>query len=476
MHLFSSAFLITCFHWIADSVKISEVGTEGPNEEIVPIETASASSHIKAEAGASFHSPSMVFSFDTGNATYDRSSSPKFPEEGVEVDDASSEIPESASPHMKAEAGLLLHSSSMALSSDTGNGTCDMSSSPKFPEECVKVADASSKIPESASSHIKAEPGSSKQFSGTELHSSSMTLSSNTDNATYDRPSSPKFPEEHIKVADASSRFPKSARSHIKAEAGVARQFSDSRLHSSSMVLSSHTGNTTFNRAYSPKFNEEHVKIADANSKIPESIQQFNKKNMTDGALVKSLSSASYIPVVLQSNTESSSQYQANQEDSMSEKNGNKNSPEKINSVLTSFTLPLDTADGLFSKSQAEENSTLNDDHVGVACHSGTNIKDSFPDIRTELKFEVQMLQDELREAAALEVSLYSIVAEHGSSANKVHAPARRLSRFYLRVGSPAARASAAQSAVSGFVLVSKACGNDVPRYQSSFSYFSNAC
>ena len=78
------------------------------------------------------------------------------------------------------------------------------------------------------------------------------------------------------------------------------------------------------------------------------------------------------------------------------------------------------------------------------------------------------MLEGELREAAAIEVGLYSVVAEHGSSINKVHAPARRLSRLYLhacRESSQSRRSSAARSAVSGLVLVAKACGNDVPRY-----------
>lgn len=84
------------------------------------------------------------------------------------------------------------------------------------------------------------------------------------------------------------------------------------------------------------------------------------------------------------------------------------------------------------------------------------------------LEFKIEMLQDELREAAALEVGLYSVVAEHGSSTSKVHTPARRLSRFYFhacRAMSKAKRASAARTAISGLVLVSKACGNDVPRY-----------
>ncbi|XP_021775123.1 uncharacterized protein LOC110738989 [Chenopodium quinoa] len=76
----------------------------------------------------------------------------------------------------------------------------------------------------------------------------------------------------------------------------------------------------------------------------------------------------------------------------------------------------------------------------------------------------IEILERELREAAALEVSLYSVVAEHGSSINKVHAPARRLSRLYIQAGTGIKRASAAQTAVSGLIVVAKACGNDVPR------------
>ena len=69
------------------------------------------------------------------------------------------------------------------------------------------------------------------------------------------------------------------------------------------------------------------------------------------------------------------------------------------------------------------------------------------------------MLEGELREAAAIEAALYSVVAEHGSSMNKVHAPARRLSRMYLhacRESSQSRRASAARSVVSGLALVAK--------------------
>ncbi|KAE8698916.1 Thioredoxin O2, putative isoform 1 [Hibiscus syriacus] len=76
-------------------------------------------------------------------------------------------------------------------------------------------------------------------------------------------------------------------------------------------------------------------------------------------------------------------------------------------------------------------------------------------------------IHDSPKEAAVLEASLYSVVAEHGGSTNKDHAPARRLSRFYLHAcsaNSQDKRASAARAAISGLVLVSKACGNDVPR------------
>ncbi|XP_031501681.1 uncharacterized protein LOC116265267 [Nymphaea colorata] len=83
------------------------------------------------------------------------------------------------------------------------------------------------------------------------------------------------------------------------------------------------------------------------------------------------------------------------------------------------------------------------------------------------LAHRIEELESELREAAELEVALYSIVAEHGSSIHKVHTPARRLSRMYIhayRNWSKEKRASAARSMVSGLVLVAKACGNDVAR------------
>ncbi|CAN8260785.1 unnamed protein product [Cochlearia groenlandica] len=83
------------------------------------------------------------------------------------------------------------------------------------------------------------------------------------------------------------------------------------------------------------------------------------------------------------------------------------------------------------------------------------------------LECRVKKLEGELCEAAAIEAALYSVVAEHGSSSTKVHAPARRLLRLYLHACKEnhiSRRANAAKSVVSSLVLVAKACGNDVPR------------
>ncbi|KAF9596060.1 hypothetical protein IFM89_006987 [Coptis chinensis] len=84
-----------------------------------------------------------------------------------------------------------------------------------------------------------------------------------------------------------------------------------------------------------------------------------------------------------------------------------------------------------------------------------------------EMESRIKKLEDELREIAALEVSLYSVVPEHGSSAHKVHTPARRLSRLYIHAckhWTQDKRASIARNTSSGLVLVAKSCGNDVPR------------
>ncbi|XP_021809603.1 uncharacterized protein LOC110753101 [Prunus avium] len=102
---------------------------------------------------------------------------------------------------------------------------------------------------------------------------------------------------------------------------------------------------------------------------------------------------------------------------------------------------------------------------------SGTSEREEtttrFSDSKVDLESTIELLKEELREAAAVEVGLYSVAAEHGSSANKIHAPARRLSRFYFhacKTSSQAKKGNAARAAITGLILVSKACGNDVPR------------
>ncbi|KAL2225916.1 UNVERIFIED_CONTAM: hypothetical protein Sindi_1950300 [Sesamum indicum] len=84
-----------------------------------------------------------------------------------------------------------------------------------------------------------------------------------------------------------------------------------------------------------------------------------------------------------------------------------------------------------------------------------------------ELETRIQNLESELREVAALEIALYSVAPEHGSSSHKVHTPARRLSRLYIyacKHWSQDKRATVAKNTVSGLVLVSKSCGSDVSR------------
>ncbi|KAA8518222.1 hypothetical protein F0562_015696 [Nyssa sinensis] len=84
-----------------------------------------------------------------------------------------------------------------------------------------------------------------------------------------------------------------------------------------------------------------------------------------------------------------------------------------------------------------------------------------------EMEMRIEKLEEELREVATLEISLYSVVPEHGSSAHKVHTPARRLSRLYIHAckqWSQDKRATVAKNTVSGLVLIAKSCGSDVPR------------
>lgn len=85
-----------------------------------------------------------------------------------------------------------------------------------------------------------------------------------------------------------------------------------------------------------------------------------------------------------------------------------------------------------------------------------------------EMETRVEKLEEELREVAALEISLYSVVPEHGSSAHKVHTPARRLSRLYIHAckhWTQDRRGTIAKNTTSGLILIARSCNNDVSRY-----------
>ncbi|TVU01080.1 hypothetical protein EJB05_53470 [Eragrostis curvula] len=115
-------------------------------------------------------------------------------------------------------------------------------------------------------------------------------------------------------------------------------------------------------------------------------------------------------------------------------------------------------------------------------CDQSTGTDDETPDIEEkivdheklvicqgngELESRIDKLEQELREVAALEVSLYSVVPEHGSSAHKLHTPARRLARLYIHASkcwSAHKRATVARNTASGLVLVAKSCSNDASR------------
>jgi hypothetical protein len=114
------------------------------------------------------------------------------------------------------------------------------------------------------------------------------------------------------------------------------------------------------------------------------------------------------------------------------------------------------------------DQSTSTDDEIAETdeniVHNGHSVS---YERNEELGSKIEKLEQELREVAALEVSLYSVVPEHGCSSHKFHTPARRLSRLYIHASkfwSSDKKASVAKNSVSGLVLVAKSCGNDVSR------------
>ncbi|KAI3716953.1 hypothetical protein L1987_68203 [Smallanthus sonchifolius] len=101
-----------------------------------------------------------------------------------------------------------------------------------------------------------------------------------------------------------------------------------------------------------------------------------------------------------------------------------------------------------------------------VGFHDQNSVRNDIVSKVQHLEQRIQVLEGELTEAAAIEFSIYSVVAEHGSSIRKVHASARRLSRLYFHAckENSSRRSNSARSIVSGLILVAKSCGNDVAR------------
>lgn len=86
----------------------------------------------------------------------------------------------------------------------------------------------------------------------------------------------------------------------------------------------------------------------------------------------------------------------------------------------------------------------------------------------TQLEQELKKLEDELRDSAAIEVALFSIVAEHVRSPHKLHTPARRLTRLYVhtfRNRSSDRCINSAKNYAAGLIVAIRACGNDVSRF-----------
>ncbi|KAL9240131.1 hypothetical protein vseg_014387 [Gypsophila vaccaria] len=122
-----------------------------------------------------------------------------------------------------------------------------------------------------------------------------------------------------------------------------------------------------------------------------------------------------------------------------------------------------ESSEGTEVKSLEEEK----DEDVFEEASNGGKSDEIYNETVEILENRIEKLEEELREVAALEISLYSVIPEHGSSAHKVHTPARRLSRLYIHAckhWSRSKRATIARNTVSGIILVAKTCGNDLAR------------
>ncbi|CAI8603120.1 unnamed protein product [Vicia faba] len=431
-----------------------------PNISERSVNVADASSEIQEKIQES-PSPSPVLRSGIGNVENGRPSLPNISERSVNVADASSEIQESPSP-------------SPVLRSGIGNVENGRPSLPNISKRSVNVADASSEIQEK----IQESP------------SPSPVLRSGIGNVENGRPSLPNISKRSVNVADASSEIQERIQQSRWQDISVDRfkpispssNISSSmrphfEISSQSQVLPEDRTENRRYKGYVPKkvgsvSNTSVMEDKEKKEKGRKGREQFttsngNFKNVLDDNF---------------SDDESTRTEKLNGVSLLQSKKSHEQPTvfvtNKKSEDMRSKKFPLQTNEsyGQFIRSQnldqEEKINTSNGVYVAAACHEDINVNGSSSIDNPELKAEVERLREELREAAALEASMYSVIAEHGSS-NKVHAPARRLSRFYFharRVGSPAKIASAAQSVVSGFVVVSKACGNDVPRLTFWFS------
>ncbi|KAE8690000.1 Nucleolar protein gar2-related isoform 4 [Hibiscus syriacus] len=159
-------------------------------------------------------------------------------------------------------------------------------------------------------------------------------------------------------------------------------------------------------------------------------------------------------------------------------KNATKSPLEK---TLKLFPTPFESSEGSNDKhaEEVKEVDVLDETSNGTRSFAGDNepvdADDKFQveneaaldEKIKEMETRIDKLEAELREVAALEISFYSVVPEHWSSAHKLHTPARRLTRLYIHACKHWAqnrRVTIAKNTMSGLILIVKSCGNDVSR------------
>jgi len=491
--LCSSAILTACCHLISGSIKISEEGTEGSHGEFVmPAESTTSSlvGNTESEAPTQYNgikSPpsSTVLGSDMGNAADGSPSLPKISEETVELSDAISEIRESiqqsftsrisssTKPNFeKPFQSQVTQERSLIQEDDTRDQRLNK-------DALEKVRSVSNAGVMEDKEKMEEQRREQKQFiERNELLENEFNKFTDDDSTKKGNLNSTTLLNEK---PHGKGRNQLTEKNELENELNnVSNDDSTKKGNLSSTTLLNEKphwkGQKEFTEWNEPlenglnKFsNDDSTKKGNLNSTTllnekphGKGQRQFTERNEP---LENELNNFS--------NDDSTEKENLNSTTILNEK---PQYPRLVNDKIedgSNVKFPLQSAENCEQISnqihnQAEKINTMNDVYVGTACHEDINTNDSFLSNKTELKSEIEMLREELREAAALEVSMYSVIAEHGSSLNKVHAPARRLSRFYFhacRVGSHATIASAAQSVVSGFVLVSKACGNDVPRY-----------